>query len=188
MELLSCKKKPHLDTTVICAAARQEGIEMYNTPTPEALEIVKQLQEEMKENYRDHKTKRDGYLLSKANLESDAGEEEKSNTIRNIKKAECRNQCYRNFRFHQGTGISAQEINRIKIPKSWKKMEEYEEDDEFKWEDPKQADKDDDSLWRVITIPEEIEFFLLKWNQLHFGQSEHASTPFSTKTMQHKFA
>ena len=37
-------------------------------------------------------------------------------------------------------------------------MEEYVEDPEYKWEDPKQVDKDDASLWRVITIPKEIEF------------------------------
>ena len=66
-------------------------------------------------------------------------------------------------------------------------MEEYVEDAEFQWIDPKQVDKDDDSLWRVITIPEEIKFILLKRNQLHFGQSEHESTPFTMETMQQKF-
>ena len=75
---LITRRRLHLDTTVICAAAREEGIEMYNTPTPEALKIVKQLQEDLKEHYRDHKTKRDEYLLSTANLESDAGKEEKN--------------------------------------------------------------------------------------------------------------
>ena len=45
-------------------------------------------------------------------------------------------------------------------------MQEYEEDTEFDWEDPKKVDKKDESLWRVITAPEEIEFFLLKGNQL----------------------
>ena len=40
----------------------------------------------MKEHYRDHKTKRDEYLLSKANPAQDAEEEEKANTIRNIKQ------------------------------------------------------------------------------------------------------
>ena len=119
---------------------------MYNTSTPEALKIVKHLQEDQKEHYRDHKTKRDEYLLSKANLESDAGKEEQANVIRNIKKAECRNQCYQNFRFHQGTGISAQAINRIQILKSWRTMQEYEEDAEFDWEDPKKVDKNDESL------------------------------------------
>ena len=47
--------------------------------------------------------------------------------------------------------------------------------------------KYDESLWRVITVPVEIEFFLLKWNQLHFGQSEHEATPFTTALMKKKF-
>ena len=74
---LIVRRNLHLDTTVVYAAAREEGIEMYNTPTPEALKIVKQLQEDWKEHYRDHKTKRDEYLLSKSDLKSDADEEEK---------------------------------------------------------------------------------------------------------------
>ena len=122
-------------------------------------------------------------MLNKENLELDAGDEEKVKAIRGIIKAERWNQCYWHFWFHQGTGISAQEINQIQIPKSWNTMEEYEEDNEFKWEDPKKVDKNDDSLWRVITVPEEIEFFLLKQNHLHFWQSEHESTPFTTETM-----
>ena len=74
-------------------------------------------------------------------LESDAGCKEKANTIRNIKKAECWNQYYQNFKFHQGTGISAQEIDRIQILTSWNTMEEYEKDDEFKWIDLKKLTK-----------------------------------------------
>ena len=66
-------------------------------------------------------------------------------------------------------------------------MKEYETDDEFAWEDPKKVDKKDESLWRVITVPEEIEFFLLKRNQMHFGQSEHEATPFTTESMKKKF-
>ena len=160
---------------------------MYNTSTPKAIEILKQIQVDLKAHYCDYRIKRDKYLLSKATLAQDVGEEEKSNAIRNIKKAERRNQCYRNFRFHQGTSISAQAINRIQIPKSWKTMQESEIDNEFEWEDPKKVDKKDESLWRVITVPEEIEFFLLKRNQLYFGQLEHEATPFTTETMQQKF-
>ena len=36
---------------------------------------------------------------------------------------------------------------------SWKTMEEYEVDDEFTWIDPKKVDKNNESLWRVITVP-----------------------------------
>ena len=113
------RRKLHLDTTVICTAAKAEGIDMFNSSTPEAIKVVEHLQEELKKHYRNNKTRRDEYLLSKANLESEAGDEEKAKAIRNIKKAERRNQCYCNFKFHQGTGISTQEINRIQIRKQW---------------------------------------------------------------------
>ena len=135
------RRKLHLDTTVICTAAHAEGIDMFNSSTADAIKVVGHLREDLKKHYWNNKKRRDEYLLSKANLESEAGDEEKANTIRNIKKAERRNQCYRNFKFHQGTGISTQEINQIQIPKLWKTMAEYEEDDEFDWIDPKKVDK-----------------------------------------------
>ena len=71
-------------------------------------------------------------MLNKANLESEAGDKEKVDAIRNFKRAKRRNQCYRNFNFHRGTGIMSQEIDRIQIPISWKAMEKYEENAEFK--------------------------------------------------------
>ena len=84
--------------------------------TTEALNIVQQLQEGLKEHYCDHKTKHNEYLLKKANLESDAGEEEKRRQSEISKKIEHWNQCYRNLQFHQQTRILAQEINQIQIP------------------------------------------------------------------------
>ena len=100
-----------MDTPVICTAAREEKVDTYNITTLKSLKIVQQLQGELKKHYHDHKTKRDEYLLSKANLV--ASKEEKANAIRNIKKGERLNQCYKNFKFHQRTGILAQEINWI---------------------------------------------------------------------------
>ena len=41
---------------------------MYNTSTLDAVNILKQLQVDPKAHYRDHKTKQNEYLLSKANL------------------------------------------------------------------------------------------------------------------------
>ena len=83
------RRKLYLDTTaVICTAAKAEGIDMFNSSTPEAIKVVKKLREELKKHYRNHKTRRDEYLLSKDNLESETGDEEKTKAIRNIKKAE----------------------------------------------------------------------------------------------------
>ena len=66
---------------------------------------------------------------------------------------------------------------------SWNTMEKYEEDNEFQWIDPNKVDKDNESLWRVTTVPAQMEFFLLKQNQLYFGQSEHESIPFTMESM-----
>ena len=40
---LIARRKQHLDTTIICAVARIEGINMYNTLTPEAIKIIQKL-------------------------------------------------------------------------------------------------------------------------------------------------
>ena len=96
---LLARRKQHMNTTVICAETQKEGIDMYNTPTLEATEIIQKLQEGLKQQYRDDRARRDKYLLSKENLESDAGEEEKSNVTRNIKQGKHCNQCYCNFNF-----------------------------------------------------------------------------------------
>ena len=85
---LLARRKRNLYTTVICSAAQTEGIDMYNTSTLEITEIIKQLWEDLKQHYCDKQARRDKYLLSRANLESNAGDERKANTIRNIKRAE----------------------------------------------------------------------------------------------------
>ena len=43
--------------------------------------MYRKVQVDLKAYYRDHKTKRDEYLLSKANLAQDTGEEDKANAI-----------------------------------------------------------------------------------------------------------
>ena len=48
------RRKLHLDTTVICTAAKEDRIDMFNTSTPEAIKILQLLQEDLKKHYRDH--------------------------------------------------------------------------------------------------------------------------------------
>ena len=62
-----------MDTTVVYTTAREEKIDIYNTPTPEALKFF---------------INWDKYFLMKTNLESNAGEEGTAHTVRNIKKTE----------------------------------------------------------------------------------------------------
>ena len=146
---LLARRNQHLDTTVTCAIAQTDGIEMCNIPTLEATKIFQQLHEDLKQNYCNDKARRDKYLLKKVNLELHYGDKEKANTIRNIQRDECCNQCYCNFNFHQGTSITSQEINRIHILMLQNIMEEYKEDDEFKRIDPKKVDKNEASFWKT---------------------------------------
>ena len=130
------RRQRHLSTTALCSSAMRDGIDMSNTPTIEVITIISNLKIEMKKHYKDDANRRDEFLLNQANLAADATEEEKANAIRNIKKHEKRNHCYRSFNFHRGAGTNTQEINRIEIPVSWKTMEEYQTDDEFHWINP----------------------------------------------------
>ena len=57
---LLARRKSHLDTTMICAVAWKEWVDMYNTPTPEVLEIIQQLWEDLKQHDWDDKATRDG--------------------------------------------------------------------------------------------------------------------------------
>ena len=54
-------------------------------------------------------------------------------------------------------------------------------------ENPKKVDTNDESSWRVIIAPVEIEFFLLKQNHLYLSQSEYEAIPFATDYVQQKF-
>ena len=53
----------------------------------------------------------------------------------------------------------------------------------YNLKDPKKVK--DESAWREVNCPKEIEFLLRLQNQRHFGQAE--GTPFTTPTMKKRF-
>ena len=74
---LLARRKRYFDTTVICESAQKEGVDIYTTPTPRALENIQQLPEHLTQYYLDHMTRKNEYLLNTENLESDAGDKGK---------------------------------------------------------------------------------------------------------------
>ena len=66
---------------------------------------------------------------------------------------ERKNKAYKKSKFHFGKGIQSQAIKKIQIPTVLGVYEEYKEDDELNWIDPKQVNKNDDNAWRTITTP-----------------------------------
>ena len=184
---LKRRRKMHLFTHALCTRAKSLGVEMDNTSNEEVEQIIQSLIIEMKQHFKEETERRDEFMLNQANLAAEAGEEEKANAIRNIRTCERKNKAYKKFKFHLGKDIQSQAINRIQIPTVWGVHEEYKEDDELNWIDPKQVNKNDDNAWRTITTPKEIEFYLQKQNQLHFGQAETDQTPFTMPDMKHEF-
>lgn len=68
------------------------------------------------------------------------------------------------------------QLDRIEIPASWPPAHEPVTSLEH-LEDPKQCTE-----WRLVTQPDEIEFYLMMRNRLHFGQAE--GTPFTQDPLQ----
>ena len=92
--LLNSKKGTSLGHNYDLYGSQKRGSRDVQHTNPRSTNSCTTTTRRFKKTYLDHTTKKDEYLLSKVNLESDAGNEEKVNTIRNIKKAEHRNQCY----------------------------------------------------------------------------------------------
>ena len=54
---LITRKNKDLDTSDFYAAKKKGGIDMYNTPTLEAVSVLKQLQVDLKAHFCDHQKK-----------------------------------------------------------------------------------------------------------------------------------
>ena len=61
-------------------------------------------------------------------------------------------------------------ITRLLVPALWPTSTTYDATVEYNLEDPKKVK--DESAWREVNCPKEIEFLLRLRNQRHFGQAE----------------
>ena len=62
---------------MIYAAALKNGIDMSYIPTIEVTTIIKGLWNDLRQYYKDHNSRRDGFLLNRANFASDAIDDDK---------------------------------------------------------------------------------------------------------------
>jgi hypothetical protein len=68
-------------------------------------------------------------------------------------------------------------------------MDEYNDAEDYNLEDPKAVDQEsprDNSKWKEVNCPKEIEFLFQLRNQRHFGQAETDRTLFTKEDMKHK--
>ena len=110
-----------------------------------------------------------------------------ANNLRQQKRMERKSRMYSQFQFHRGKHITSGGIDRLEVPVSWPTRVEYDKTTENELEDPKTVDPNDNSKWRTVNCPDEIEFLLRLRNQRHFGQAETDGTQFTTERMKEGF-
>ena len=70
----------------------------------------------------------------------------------------------------RGKGVQRQAMDRIEVPETWPEPQQINSETEL--EEPKTCNK-----WRSITDPDQINQYIIIWNQRHFGQAQ--GTPFT---------
>jgi hypothetical protein len=97
----------------------------------------------------------------------------RAKALQSIKKLEGIRQTWQTLKFVKMQQGSSQKLDRLDIPASWP---DKDADDSsptaIQLEDPKQC-----RLWKTVTNPDEIEYYLQLRNKSHFGQAQ--GTPFT---------
>jgi hypothetical protein len=123
--------------------------------------------------------------LEQANISEDAKDADdkmKAKALRLMRLRERQGRAYSKFVYQWRGGSRRGGINQLQVPEAWPTTDEYDDNKQYKFEDPKKT-----SNWRDINCPKEIKFSLRLRNQRHFGQAESEGTPFTTPRMKHKF-
>jgi hypothetical protein len=120
--------------------------------------------------------------LEQANILEDADDKMKAKALRLMRLRERQGRAYSKSAYQRRGGSRGGGINQLQVPEAWPTMEEYDDNKQYEFEDPKKT-----SNWRDINCPKEIEFSLRLRNQRHFGQAESKGTPITTPRMKQKF-
>jgi hypothetical protein len=95
--------------------------------------------------------------------------------ISSLKKAEAACKTYKIIKSMRASHGANQRIDRVEIPASWPSPEQ-EVRSLHTLEDPKTC-----TVWKEISEPSELEYYIMLRNRLHFGQAE--GTPFTTQPL-----
>ena len=106
-------------------------------------------------------------------------EAKKAKILKAIKKVENGQRMYRTMKAMKAASGPVQKLDRVEIPYSWPQPGQPVTSI-TQLEDPKTSNE-----WRLITDPQEIEYYLMLRNRLHFGQAE--GTPFTASPLNTEF-
>jgi hypothetical protein len=177
-----------LSSKALIARTSELGLNMREGMTMEDIVAkIEKLRARVKEIHKDSANKRDESLLERANMAEDADDKKKAKAIRQMKDTEKQTRAFQKLKFKRGLNHSGGGISRLQVPTSWPTAAEYDDEIDYKLEDPKATNQTDSSKWKEVNCPKEIEFLLRLRNQRHFGQAESDGTPFTKEAMKHKF-
>ena len=175
-----------LPTNTIIERAATFGIIIPpDTTIGHASQMISTLKAEIKQMRINSRAKRRDHLLDRANLAEDMEDHKVANILREMYRAERKNEVYAQLRYVRGKSQASSGITRLQVPKSWPSSSSPVEAEEISLEDPKTVRNPSD--WIEVNCPKEIEFLIRIRNQRHFGQAETEGTPFTQEPLKHRF-
>ena len=155
---------------------RRSGLD-FTLPTSQKTTAIalRQASRELQQTCQKHAETRQAELFDKIEAAVQQGRGTRGKILRAIQKAEDTQRTYRILQAMKRRALEHNSIDRVEIPESWPPPDQpVNTRDQL--EDPKTATE-----WRMITDPQEVEYYLLLRNRLHFGQAE--GTPFTQEPL-----
>ena len=130
--------------------------------TKQALDAAAQA---LSNSQQDHLELRRAYLDDRIGQARTSGTRQTEKALHAIKKVETSRQTYRIMQAIRKP-LNTNTLDRLEVPESWPPATEIDPDI-HSLEDPKAC-----RVWKLITNPREIEYYLMLRNRLHFGQAD----------------
>lgn len=145
---------------------------------PDTLHLTRkalvEARQKLQEVIQDNENIRQEELNAKISEATASNNKTKAKLLRNIKKVEMGKNTYRILRAMRKKQNSPA-LTQIEVPASWPPIHTINLELSH-LEDPNSCQN-----WRTVTDPQEIEFYLVTRNRLHFGQAE--GTPFTVSPL-----
>ena len=122
--------------------------------TDQAMQNVQQISQDLREATRHASDLREQELKSRINTKQEPGTESYIKRLQALHKQEANRKAWLTMKFLKTGQNLQQTLNRIDIPDSWPKADEYDPNQKIR-QDPKQC-----TSWKTITNPDNIDYYI----------------------------
>lgn len=151
---------------------QRAGMDFDLPPTQRLTNAMLRLaRDDLQQSSRNSADIRQAELDARINEAASVGNKSKEKIVRSIRKIENNQRTFKTLQHMKQRATQSQQLDRVEIPDSWP-TPDRPVTSLLELEDPKTC-----TQWRWITDPQEVEYYLLLRNRLHFGQAD--GTPFT---------